>query len=214
MIGDPELKVAKAYDMLPEAAGRHVPGTHGSRQRDGAVRLRRRAGQEDQGDADLPDEHRSQLRRGAALARFLPADGASTRSQHRSTGSRAMTSSSSRRSRMPRPRRSSRRAGSRRSRTSGSCRSRGSHRGRPLLQRGRTSTEPHPRSCSPARGRCRRMSSKPLGRLARPGGEQARPLADRRGRRRPRADPREEQLEESLGVNRHRHAAVRRALLV
>ena len=26
MIGDPELKVAKAYDMLPETAGQHFPG--------------------------------------------------------------------------------------------------------------------------------------------------------------------------------------------
>ena len=75
MIGDPELSVAKAYDMLPEAAGEHVAGPHGRRQRHGPLGLPDRAGQEDQGDAHVPDEHRAQLRRGAAPARLLPAHG-------------------------------------------------------------------------------------------------------------------------------------------
>ena len=69
MIGDPELKVAKAYDMLlPSRAtrGRGEPRPTTPR----SVGLRRRARQEDQGDADLPDEHRSQLRRGAPAARL------------------------------------------------------------------------------------------------------------------------------------------------
>ena len=74
MIGDPELKVAKLYDMLPEDAGTTSRGPHRRRQRHGALGLRHRPGQEDQGDADLPDEHRPQFRRGAAAARLLPAD--------------------------------------------------------------------------------------------------------------------------------------------
>ena len=75
MIGDPELKVAKAYDMLPEGAGTTSRGPHRRRQRHGALGLHHRPRQEDQGDADLSDEHRPQLRRGAAPARLLPADG-------------------------------------------------------------------------------------------------------------------------------------------
>ena len=69
MIGDPELKVAKAYDMLPEGAGATSRGPHRRRQRHRALGVHHRPGQEDQGDADLPDEHRPQLRRGAAPAR-------------------------------------------------------------------------------------------------------------------------------------------------
>ena len=83
MIGDPELKVAKAYDMLPEDAGTTSRGPHRRRQRHRALGVRHRPGQEDQGDADLSDEHRPQLRRGAAAARFLPAHGASTRWRRR-----------------------------------------------------------------------------------------------------------------------------------
>ena len=33
VIGDPELKVAKLYDMLPAAAGEHIRGPHACRQR-------------------------------------------------------------------------------------------------------------------------------------------------------------------------------------
>ena len=83
MIGDPELKVAKAYDMLPEDAGRSVAGPHRGRQRDRALGVRDRAGQEDQGDAHLPDEHRPQLRRGAAAARLAASSPPSTRWRRR-----------------------------------------------------------------------------------------------------------------------------------
>ena len=48
MIGDPELKVAKMYDMLPEA-GDDVGGPHAGRQRHRALGVHHRAGQEDQG---------------------------------------------------------------------------------------------------------------------------------------------------------------------
>ena len=56
MIGDPELKVAKLYDMLPAERRRHFAGPHRRRQRHGALGLRDRPGQEDQGDADLSDD--------------------------------------------------------------------------------------------------------------------------------------------------------------
>ena len=56
LIGDPELKVAKLYDMLPAEAGDTSQGRTAGEQRDGALGVRRRAGQEDQGDADLPDD--------------------------------------------------------------------------------------------------------------------------------------------------------------
>ncbi len=75
MIGDPELKVAKLYDMLPAESGRHLRGTHGGGQCHGAHRIRGGAGQEDQADAQLPDEHRPQLRRSAARPRFDAAHG-------------------------------------------------------------------------------------------------------------------------------------------
>ena len=42
MIGDPELKVAKLYDMLPAEAGRHVGGPDGRGQRYGPDSLRGR----------------------------------------------------------------------------------------------------------------------------------------------------------------------------
>ena len=70
MIGDPELKVAKLYDMLPAEAGDTSQGRTAGEQRDGAYGVHHRPGQEDQGDADLPDEHRPQFRRGAAHARL------------------------------------------------------------------------------------------------------------------------------------------------
>ena len=61
-------KVVKAYDMLPADAGDTSVGTHTGRQRHRALGLRDRAGQAHQGDADLPDEHRAQLRRDPAAA--------------------------------------------------------------------------------------------------------------------------------------------------
>ena len=75
MIGDPELKVAKLYDMLPAEAGDTSRRPHRRRQCHRAHGLRDRSGQEDQADAQLPDEHRPQLRRSAARARFDAAHG-------------------------------------------------------------------------------------------------------------------------------------------
>ena len=75
MIGDPELKVAKLYDMLPADAGDTSEGRTAADQCHRAHRVRGRSGQEDQADAQLPDEHRPQLRRSAARARFDAAHG-------------------------------------------------------------------------------------------------------------------------------------------
>ena len=75
MIGDPELKVATALRHASRRRGRNLGGSHRRRQRHGALGLHHRSGQEDQGDADLPDEHRPQFRRGAAAARFDAAYG-------------------------------------------------------------------------------------------------------------------------------------------
>ena len=66
MIGDPELKVAKAWGMLPAELNGTSAGPHRRRQPDGAQRVRRRSGQEDQADPRLPDDDGAQLRRGAA----------------------------------------------------------------------------------------------------------------------------------------------------
>jgi alkyl hydroperoxide reductase subunit AhpC len=66
MIGDPDLHVAKLYDMLPAEAGETS---------DGAFGVHRRARQEDQGHADLSHEFGPQLRRGAAPARLDSTDG-------------------------------------------------------------------------------------------------------------------------------------------
>src|SRR6185437_8417458 len=49
----------------------HLGGPHAGRQSDRAQRLHRRAGQENQADPGLPDEHRPQFRRGAARARLV-----------------------------------------------------------------------------------------------------------------------------------------------
>ena len=75
MIGDPELKMAKLYDMLPGGRRRHVRRPHRGHQRHRPYRVRGRSRQEGQADAELSDEHRPQLRRSAARARFHAADG-------------------------------------------------------------------------------------------------------------------------------------------
>jgi hypothetical protein len=74
MIGDSDLAVAKLYNMLPadEPARRRWP--HGGQQRDGALGVHHRPGQEDQADADLPDDDRAQFRRDPARARFDATD--------------------------------------------------------------------------------------------------------------------------------------------
>ena len=48
MIGDPELKIAKLYDMLPADSRRHVRRPHRRGQRHRAHGVRGRPGQEDQ----------------------------------------------------------------------------------------------------------------------------------------------------------------------
>ena len=73
MIGDPTSTVAKALRHDPSQRERRQ--AHGGRQRHGALGVRDRARQEGQGDACLSDEHRPELRRGAAPARLGPADG-------------------------------------------------------------------------------------------------------------------------------------------
>ena len=61
LIGDADLAVSKLYDMIhPEASG-SAPA-YRSRQRHHSLGLCDRAGQKDQADADLPDDHRPQLR--------------------------------------------------------------------------------------------------------------------------------------------------------
>ena len=73
IIGDSDFNVSKLYGML---AGRRVrrPGdAHAGRQPDRPQRVRDRPGQEDQADPRLPDDHRAQLRRGAARDRLAPA---------------------------------------------------------------------------------------------------------------------------------------------
>ena len=74
LIGDPQLKVVKLFDMLPATRGRHERRAHRRGQRHRAIGVRHRARQEDQGDADLSDEHGPQLRRDPAPGRLVPAD--------------------------------------------------------------------------------------------------------------------------------------------
>ncbi len=65
MIGDTELKIAMAYDMLLEGAGTTSDGRTAAD--NATVRSVFVIGprQEGQGDADLPDDHRPQLQRGS-----------------------------------------------------------------------------------------------------------------------------------------------------
>ena len=67
MIADPELKIAKLYDMLPaETAGESKGRTPADNHR--ALGVHRRPRQEDQAHPHLPDEHGPEFRRGAAGA--------------------------------------------------------------------------------------------------------------------------------------------------
>ena len=70
LIGDPELKVAKLYDMLPADAGSTSRGPH--RRDNATVRSVFVIGPDKKvkADAHLPDEHRPQFRRGAARRRL------------------------------------------------------------------------------------------------------------------------------------------------
>ena len=73
IIGDADLDVAKLYDMIhPNAAGGKRTAADNATVRSVFVVG---PGQEDQADADLPHDHRPQLRRGAAGARFHAAHG-------------------------------------------------------------------------------------------------------------------------------------------
>ena len=70
MIGDPELNVAKLYDMLPADAGNTSEGRTAAT--NATVRTVFVVGpdKKDQADAQLSHEHRPQLRRSAARPRF------------------------------------------------------------------------------------------------------------------------------------------------
>ena len=133
-LSDDRRSRAQGRDRLRHAAGRRrhdVGRPHRRRQRHRALGVRHRPGQEDQGDAHLPDEHRPQLRRGAAAPRIPASSRPSTRWRRRSTGSTARTSSSSRRSPTRPPRPSIPTAGRRRSPTCASSRNRTDTPGRP-----------------------------------------------------------------------------------
>ena len=75
MIGDPELKIAKLYGMLPAEQREHVRRPHRGGQCHRAHGFRGGAGQEDQAAAQLSHEHRPQLRRSSAGPRFHAAHG-------------------------------------------------------------------------------------------------------------------------------------------
>ena len=91
IIGDADFKVSKLYDMLPADVegdpGDRTPADNQTVRNvfvigpDKKVKL----------ILDLSDDHRAQLRRGAAGDRLAAADRRSTRSPRRSTGSRART---------------------------------------------------------------------------------------------------------------------------
>jgi len=83
MIGDPELKIAKLYDMLPADRRDHFRRPHGSQQCHRPHRVHRGSGQENQADAELPDEHRPQLRRSCCACSIRCNSRRSTRSRRR-----------------------------------------------------------------------------------------------------------------------------------
>ena len=66
MIGDTDLKISKAYGMLPAATSGIVRRPHGCRQPDSAQRFHHRTGQESKTDPGLSDDNGPQLRRGPA----------------------------------------------------------------------------------------------------------------------------------------------------
>ena len=113
MIGDTDLSVSKKYGMLPATLEGSCDGRTAADNHDRPQRLRGRAGQEDQAGADLPDDHRPQLRRGAARDRLAAAHREAQGRDAGATGSRAKTSSSPDRCRTTRRRRSIRKDGRR-----------------------------------------------------------------------------------------------------
>ncbi len=73
MIGDPQLKIAKLYGMLPAEASESCEGRTAAD--NATVRtVRGGPGQEDQAAAQLSHEHGTQLRRSAARPRFDATD--------------------------------------------------------------------------------------------------------------------------------------------
>ena len=72
LIGDPELKVVKLYDMLPANAGDTSEGRTPADNATARSVFVIGPGQEDQGEPDLSDEHGPQLRRDPAVVGFLP----------------------------------------------------------------------------------------------------------------------------------------------
>ena len=62
MIGDPELKVAKLYNMLPADAGETSEGRTAATNATVRTVFIDRPRQEDQADDQLPDDHGAQLR--------------------------------------------------------------------------------------------------------------------------------------------------------
>ena len=75
VIGDPELKVAKLYDMLPGDAGDSCEGRTPADNATGAHGVCDWAGQEDQADAGVSDDDGAQLRRDHSRAGFDAVDG-------------------------------------------------------------------------------------------------------------------------------------------
>ena len=94
MIGDTDLKISKAYGMLPATTTGTLGGPHARRQPDGAQRVHHRPGQEDQARAGLSDDDGAQLRRSAARGRIRCSSTPSIGWRRRQTGNRARTSSS------------------------------------------------------------------------------------------------------------------------
>ncbi len=74
MIGDPELKIAKAFGMLPAAVGTTSDGRTAADNQTVRERLHHRPRQEDQAGALLPDDRGAELRRDPPRHQFAPAD--------------------------------------------------------------------------------------------------------------------------------------------
>ena len=74
MIGDPDLRISKAWGMLPAAANGDAAKRTASDNQTVRNVLCHWAGQEDQAHPGLSDDHRPQFRRGAACDQLAPAD--------------------------------------------------------------------------------------------------------------------------------------------
>ncbi len=74
LIGDTDFAVVEGLRDAPGRRLRRRDRPDRGRQPDGPERVRRRPGQEGEADPRLPDDHRAQLRRGAAGDRLAAAD--------------------------------------------------------------------------------------------------------------------------------------------